>query len=113
MNQKFSSNFRLRSRQDFAGMKEGRRFQWHGLRCIVVNNHLEHGRIGFAVSRKYGNSVQRHHLKRVFREVFRSHPIKFEALDILMIPSRSFDSKANIYQDATDILNRLLCRYQA
>jgi len=93
-------------------MKEGRRFQWHGLRCIVVNNSREHARIGFAVSRKYGNSVQRHHLKRVFREVFRSHPIKFEPLDILMIPSRSFDSKANLYQDVTDILNRLMRRYQ-
>jgi len=94
-------------------MKKGRRFQWHGFRCIVVKNHMEHARIGFAVSRKYGNSVQRHHLKRVFREVFRSHALKFEPLDILIVPSRSFDSKANIYQDATDILNRLIGRYQS
>jgi len=94
-------------------MKKGRRFQWHGMRCIVVRNSLEHARIGFAVSTKYGHSAQRHRLKRVFREVFRTHQIKFEPLDILMIPSRNFDAKVNIYQDVTDTLNQILKRYQA
>ncbi|MBL1353353.1 MAG: ribonuclease P protein component [Zetaproteobacteria bacterium] len=94
-------------------MKKGRRFQWHGLRCVVIANGMVHARVGFAVSTKYGNSAQRHRLKRVFREVFRTHKIKLEPLDILMIPSRSFDSKANIYQDVTDILNQVLRRYQA
>ncbi len=92
-------------------MKKGRRFQVNALRCVVVNNQREHARIGFAVSRKYGNSAQRHHLKRVLREVFRSHKIKLEPLDILMIPSRSFDSKANIHQDSLDVLNQIMRRY--
>jgi len=80
---------------------------------VIIRNNREHARVGFAVSTKYGNSAQRHRLKRVFREVFRTHAIKLQSLDILMIPSRSFDSKVNIYQDITDILNQILNRYQA
>jgi ribonuclease P protein component len=94
-------------------MKHGRRFHRHGLRCVIIRNNREHARVGFAVSTKHGNSAQRHRLKRVFREVFRTHAIKLQSLDILMIPSRSFDSKVNIYQDITDILNQILNRYQA
>jgi len=94
-------------------MKKGHRFQLRGLRCVIVHNRMPHARIGFAVSTKYGNSAQRHRLKRVIREVFRTHPIKFEPLDILMIPSRSFDSNVNIYQDVVHVLNQLLRRYQA
>jgi len=94
-------------------MKKGRRFKLHSLRCVVIHNQKKHARIGFAVSRKYGNSAQRHRLKRVLREVFRTHEIKLEPLDILMIPSSSFDSKVNIYQDVMDIMNQLMRWRQA
>ena len=93
-------------------MKRGRRFQLHGMRCVVVKNEEEHARIGFAISRKYGNSVQRHALKRAFREVFRCHAMKGLPLDLLVIPHQGFDAATNLYQDATDVLNQLMYKYQ-
>lgn len=92
-------------------MKKGRRLNVNGFRCVVLKNQQEHARIGFAVSRKYGNSVQRHQLKRAFREAFRCHDIKHVAVDILLIPSRSFDAQAHLYQDAIQVLNTLMRRH--
>ncbi|MDX8397910.1 MAG: ribonuclease P protein component [Mariprofundaceae bacterium] len=108
MNQNFSSEFRLRSGQDFARMRKGKRFQMHGLRCVSLKNDLNHGRIGFAVSRKYGNSVQRHHFKRCWREVFRCHAIKLSSLDILIVPMKPASEQIDLHAHATNILNKLL-----
>ena len=40
---------------------------------LVKENHLDYNRIGISVSKKVGNSVVRHRVTRVIREVFRLH----------------------------------------
>ena len=39
----------------------------------VKKNGLDHSRIGISVSKKIGNSVVRHRMTRLLREVFRLH----------------------------------------
>ncbi|MDQ6979705.1 MAG: ribonuclease P protein component [Mariprofundaceae bacterium] len=85
----FPPSHRLRSKADFAAMRGARRLQFDGFRFVQRPNNLPHGRIGFAVSCKYGNSVARHHLKRVVRETFRHHDARLQAVDILLIPCSS------------------------
>ena len=94
-------------------MRQGQRFQMHGMRCVYKHtNDINHARIGFAVSRKYGNAVQRNAFKRHWREAFRTHDIKNEDVDILIIPVSGFYQGNNISDSALNILNKLLhkCR---
>jgi len=88
----FPPTHRLRSKADFAAMRGARRLQFDGFRFVQRPNSLPHGRIGFAVSRKYGNSVARHQLKRVIRETFRHHDVRHHAIDILLIPCSSSEA---------------------
>lgn len=89
-------------------MKKGRRFSGYDFRCIYIKNDLSHGRIGFAVSRKYGNSVERQQFKRHWREVFRCHIAKVSGLDILIIPLSSFRKSFDIQENALALLTKLM-----
>jgi len=93
-------------------MKKGRRFSSNDFRCVYKKNNLNHGRIGFAVSRKYGNAVQRQQFKRNWREVFRCHTAKLSSLDILIIPMKSFHKSFDIQTNASTLLEKLLLRNQ-
>lgn len=72
MDERLPSEHRLRRRQDFLrSYRQGRRR--HGPLAILyyVPNELEHPRIGITASRKVGNSVIRHRLKRRIKEIYR------------------------------------------
>ena len=52
----------------------------------VMQNGTEHNRLGISVSKKVGNSVVRHHLTRLIREVYRLHEDTFNSgLDVVVI----------------------------
>lgn len=71
---------RLRSRIDFQRCyKTGRRFNGIFHTLFFVANETPHPRLGITASRKVGNSVVRHRLKRRVRESFR----RFEGRDLL------------------------------
>jgi len=57
------------------------------LRITYRTNRLEYSRLGFAVSRKYGNAVQRNRFKRQLRDCFRSSDCHLMGLDLLIIPA--------------------------
>ncbi len=65
-------------------MKKGRRVSVGAFRLVYRRNGCDYARLGLAVSRKYGNAVQRNRLKRLLREVFRKHELK--GFDVLVIP---------------------------
>ncbi|RMH50899.1 MAG: ribonuclease P protein component [Zetaproteobacteria bacterium] len=67
-------------------MRRARRIVRHGLRLCYRANGREHARLGLAVSRRYGNAVQRNRLKRCLRSAFRQHPVRTYGLDLLLIP---------------------------
>ena len=49
-------------------------------------NNLEYSRIGISVSKKVGNSVVRHRIKRLIRESYRLHEPAFNSgLDIVVV----------------------------
>lgn len=52
----------------------------------VMQNGTERNRLGISVSKKVGNSVVRHHLTRLIREVYRLHEDTFNSgLDVVII----------------------------
>lgn len=78
---------RLRRRTDYLRCyRTGRRR--HGSLALVyfVPNPLGHPRIGITASRKVGNSVVRHRLKRRIKEVYRRWPgrAQLPALDLVV-----------------------------
>jgi len=78
-----------------------------GVRLIYVANGLQHARLGLAVSRKYGNAVQRNRLKRQWRESFRGNGIRSLGVDILAIPVRSASRMNHPMDDMQQALERL------
>ncbi|MCR4955841.1 MAG: ribonuclease P protein component [Lachnospiraceae bacterium] len=56
----------------------------------VMNNNSKKNRIGISVSKKVGNSVIRHHVKRLIKESYRLHEEMFNSsLDIVIIARTS------------------------
>lgn len=65
------------------------------LRIVYRINQLGYSRLGLAVSRKYGNAVQRNRLKRQLRNCFRSSDCHSLAIDMLIMPAMSVKQVAN------------------
>lgn len=52
----------------------------------VSENNQDFNRIGITVSKKVGNSVVRHRLKRLIKESYRLHEVEFNSgLDIVVV----------------------------
>ena len=82
--------------QRFPSLKNNREFQYFykngssfGNRLLamyVVKSGDERNRIGISVSKKVGNSVVRHHITRMLREIFRLNNDKIETgLNIIIV----------------------------
>ena len=64
----------------------------------VMKNGTDHNRIGISVSKKVGNSVVRHRIKRLVHESYRLHEQSFDSgSDIAVVGRRSADG-ASYYE---------------
>lgn len=90
MNESFPKSDRLLKRTDFVRVqRRGRKTQTKSLLLVVLPNIYGRIRIGIAVSKKLGISVERNRLKRLVREVFRRNKALFGVYgDIVVIPKR-------------------------
>ncbi len=78
---------RLRKNDDFRAVyKKGRSTGSKDFVLFTKENGLSVNRFGVSVSKKVGNSVVRHRVKRLFRECYRSHEEMFRTgLDIVVL----------------------------
>ena len=51
--------------------EKGKRYYSSNIILYVVNNNLQHSRVGISVGKKVGGSVKRNRIKRLLREILR------------------------------------------
>jgi len=71
---------------------------------------MTHARLGFAVPRRYGNSVLRNRFKRQLRDIFRRHPVRLQGVDILVTPKFTFRNGAEASENMRSGLDRIVFR---
>lgn len=86
---KFSES--MRKNRDFQYMYDnGSSYANKYLVMITKENNTDKNSIGISVSKKVGNSVIRHHLKRLIKESYRLHEEEFNSgLNIVVIARAS------------------------
>ena len=94
----------MRTKADFGAMHRGKRITYESIRLVYRDNQLEYSRLGMAVSKKYGNAVQRNLAKRQLREVFRHNNIRALGVDVLVIPHGGSARAGNIVNDFSKAL---------
>ena len=82
---KFSES--LKKNRDFQYVyRNGKSYANKYFIMYVLENHQDRNYIGISVSKKVGNSVVRHHLCRIVREIYRLHEHVFNSgLNIVVI----------------------------
>ncbi len=86
---KFSESLKKNQQFQFV-YKNGKSYANKYLVMYVKENGLEKNRIGISVSKKVGNSVVRHRVKRLIRESYRLHENIFNSgLDIVIVARQS------------------------
>ena len=100
--------FRLQKSKDFNSVFQfGKSYANKSFVMYVSNNDLGLNRIGVSVSKKIGNSVVRHHMKRLIKESFRLHEDMFNSgLDIVVIVRKG--AEILTYQEVSQALIHLM-----
>jgi ribonuclease P protein component len=83
----------IKKNDDFrACYRLGKSYAGKYLVVYVMNNGTDRSRIGISVSKKVGNSVVRHRIKRLVHESYRLHEHTFDSgSDIVVVGRRSAD----------------------
>ena len=77
----------IKKNSDFQNIyRNGKSYANRLLVMYVMRNGEESNRLGISVSKKVGNSVVRHHIARLMREIFRlNRDTLEEGLDIIVV----------------------------
>ena len=84
----------LKKNSDFENVyKSGKSYANKYLVIYTLKNGTDENRLGISVSKKVGNSVVRHRLKRLIKESYRLHEKMFNSgLDIAVIARKGSDA---------------------
>ena len=98
----------LKSNRDFKIVfKKGKSKVNKYLIIYVAENNTDFNRLGISVSKKVGNSVVRHYIKRCIKEAYRLHENMFNSgLDIVVIARQG--AKDIKYNDLESALLHLM-----
>ncbi|NLJ98310.1 MAG: ribonuclease P protein component [Tissierellia bacterium] len=83
--------YRLRNNEDFKIVyRKGKNYWNRNLGIYIMKNDLDNSRIGFSITKKFGNSVVRNRTRRRIKEIYRQNfdNIK-EGYDIIIIPKKN------------------------
>ena len=86
---RFSAVMRLKKNADFARIyRTGRKVRgtYFTLHFLPYEGKA---RMGIVLSRKWGNAVERNRMRRLLREVFRTHQSEFEHTQFIVRPSEA------------------------
>ena len=90
----------IRKNDDFRIVyRKGRSYANHLFVMYVMPNNLEKNRLGVSASKKVGNSIIRHRIVRLMREVFRLHAADMKTGYDIVVIARTSDA-AEGYKDA-------------
>lgn len=97
----------LKKNDDFRKVyHSGKSYANRYLVMYVLENETDRSRLGISVSKKVGNSVVRHRVKRLVKESYRLHETVFNSgLDIVIVARRS--AAAVGYHEVEDTLLHL------
>jgi len=97
----------LKRNQDFQNVyKKGKSFANKYLVMYLMENKQNQNRIGISVSKKVGNSVVRHRVKRLIKESYRLNNGNFiQGYDIIVIARTT--AKGKSYREMESALNHL------
>ena len=107
----FPKSRHLRRASDFARVydRKQRAGDGHLLVFAALNPETDRTRIGFSISKKQGNSVKRHRLRRLLREAYRLSQNEIpEGLDLILIPRVGSQSTLDDYRASLVRLSRKL-----
>ena len=84
----------LKNNRDFVNVyTSGKSYANRYLVIYTLKNNSDRNRLGISVSKKVGNSVVRHKLKRLIKESYRLHEKMFNSgLDIVVIARKGSDA---------------------
>lgn len=81
----------LKKNSDFQNVyRNGKSYANRYLVMYILENRTNSNRIGISVSKKVGNSIVRHRVKRLVKEAYRLHESEFRnGLDIVIVVRKS------------------------
>lgn len=81
----------LKKNSDFQNVyRNGKSYANRSLVMYILENRTNSNRIGISVSKKVGNSIVRHRVKRLVKEAYRLHESEFRnGLDIVIVVRKS------------------------
>lgn len=102
--------YRLRQNKDFQyTYKRGRSLGHHLLVLIYRRTNQSTARIGFSITKKFGNAVQRNRIKRQLREIVRSRIDQIKnGYDIILVVRKN--AKDVSYWELDGAVHNLLSR---
>ena len=105
---KFSESLKKNHQFQFV-YKNGKSYANKYMVMYIKENGIDRNRIGISVSKKVGNSVVRHRVKRLIRESYRLHESIFNSgLDlVIVVRAGAVGQEFNVMEEALLHLARL------
>ncbi|QEN04777.1 ribonuclease P protein component [Thiospirochaeta perfilievii] len=105
MRKTLTRNERLSKQSDLKTVfATGSRSNTAGAKVVYLKNNLSYSRFAITIVRKFGNSVERNHAKRIFRELYRLNKDKIlTGMDIIII------LYPGLYNQKKENLNFIIC----
>jgi len=106
---KFTAEHRLLCKSDFDRVIKAQNISDQYVRVFFVGNFTGNARLGIIAGKKFlPRAADRNRTKRVIREAFRQHHIKFRNIDVVVMLRHGCTQKSGVRSDSLDNLFSLV-----